>query len=35
VKAKTGEKVGPVGREESMSADAVVLVEAVAPGTLS
>ena len=35
VKAKTGEKVGPVGREESMSADAVVLVEAVEPGTLS
>lgn len=31
VKAKTGEKVGPVGREESMSADAVVLVEALHP----
>ncbi|QDT52695.1 2-C-methyl-D-erythritol 2,4-cyclodiphosphate synthase [Caulifigura coniformis] len=27
VKAKTGEKVGPVGREEALSADAVVLIE--------
>jgi 2-C-methyl-D-erythritol 2,4-cyclodiphosphate synthase len=27
VKAKTGELVGPIGREEAMSADAVVLVE--------
>jgi len=27
VKAKTGEQVGPVGREEAMSADAVVLIE--------
>jgi 2-C-methyl-D-erythritol 2,4-cyclodiphosphate synthase len=27
VKAKTGELVGPVGREEAMSADAVVLME--------
>jgi len=27
VKAKTGELVGPVGREEAMSADAVVLIE--------
>ncbi|MFN8858412.1 MAG: 2-C-methyl-D-erythritol 2,4-cyclodiphosphate synthase [Planctomycetaceae bacterium] len=26
VKAKTGEKVGPIGREEAMSADAVVLL---------
>lgn len=26
IKAKTGEKVGPIGREEAMSADAVVLV---------
>lgn len=26
VKAKTGERVGPVGREEAMSADAVVLL---------
>ena len=26
VKAKTGEKVGPVGREESLTADAVVLI---------
>ncbi len=29
VKAKTGEKVGPVGREEALSADAVVLLERV------
>jgi 2-C-methyl-D-erythritol 2,4-cyclodiphosphate synthase len=29
VKAKTGEHVGPVGREEAMSADAVVLLEKV------
>jgi 2-C-methyl-D-erythritol 2,4-cyclodiphosphate synthase len=27
VKAKTGELVGPIGREEAMSADAVVLIE--------
>jgi 2-C-methyl-D-erythritol 2,4-cyclodiphosphate synthase len=27
VKAKTGEKVGPIGREEAISADAVVLIE--------
>lgn len=27
VKAKTGERVGPIGREEAMSADAIVLVE--------
>ncbi|MFM7162671.1 MAG: 2-C-methyl-D-erythritol 2,4-cyclodiphosphate synthase [Planctomycetaceae bacterium] len=33
VKAKTGERVGPVGREESMSADAVVLVEVSNPAT--
>lgn len=26
VKAKTGERVGPIGREEAMSADAVVLL---------
>jgi 2-C-methyl-D-erythritol 2,4-cyclodiphosphate synthase len=30
VKAKTGEHVGPIGREEAMSADAVVLLEKVA-----
>jgi 2-C-methyl-D-erythritol 2,4-cyclodiphosphate synthase len=29
VKAKTGEQVGPIGREEAMSADAVVLLERV------
>ncbi len=29
VKAKTGEHVGPIGREEAMSADAVVLMEKV------
>jgi 2-C-methyl-D-erythritol 2,4-cyclodiphosphate synthase len=27
VKAKTGEKVGPVGREEAIAADAIVLIE--------
>ena len=27
VKAKTGELVGPIGREEAMSADAIVLIE--------
>lgn len=27
VKAKTGEKVGPIGRQEAMDADAVVLLE--------
>jgi 2-C-methyl-D-erythritol 2,4-cyclodiphosphate synthase len=27
VKAKTGELVGPIGREEAMAADAVVLIE--------
>jgi 2-C-methyl-D-erythritol 2,4-cyclodiphosphate synthase len=27
VKAKTGEKVGPIGREEALSADAIVLLE--------
>ena len=37
VKAKTGELVGPIGREEAMSADAIVLIEreptgAAAPG---
>ncbi|MDA0834664.1 MAG: 2-C-methyl-D-erythritol 2,4-cyclodiphosphate synthase, partial [Planctomycetota bacterium] len=26
VKAKTGEQVGPIGREEAISADAVVLL---------
>ena len=26
IKAKTGEKVGPIGREEAMSADAIVLL---------
>ena len=30
VKAKTGENVGPVGREEAMSADAIVLIERLA-----
>jgi 2-C-methyl-D-erythritol 2,4-cyclodiphosphate synthase len=29
VKAKTGEKVGPIGRQEAISADAVVLIESV------
>jgi 2-C-methyl-D-erythritol 2,4-cyclodiphosphate synthase len=29
VKAKTGERVGPIGREEAMAADAVVLIEKV------
>lgn len=29
VKAKTGELVGPIGREEAMSADAIVLLEKV------
>ena len=32
VKAKTGEHVGPIGREEAMSADAVVLMERAAQG---
>jgi 2-C-methyl-D-erythritol 2,4-cyclodiphosphate synthase len=32
VKAKTGEHVGPVGREEAMEADAVVLVKRIATG---
>ena len=27
VKAKTGEKVGPIGRQEAISADAIVLIE--------
>ncbi len=27
VKAKTGEKVGPIGRQEAINADAVVLIE--------
>lgn len=27
IKAKTGEKVGPIGREEAISADAMVLIE--------
>jgi 2-C-methyl-D-erythritol 2,4-cyclodiphosphate synthase len=27
VKAKTGEQVGPIGREEALSADAVILLE--------
>ena len=30
VKAKTGERVGPVGREEAMCADAVVLIQRIA-----
>lgn len=30
VKAKTGEKVGPVGREEAIEAQAVVLLEKIA-----
>lgn len=29
VKAKTGERVGPVGREEAMCADAIVLIQRV------
>lgn len=29
VKAKTGERVGPVGREEAMCADAIILLERV------
>jgi 2-C-methyl-D-erythritol 2,4-cyclodiphosphate synthase len=29
VKAKTGEHVGPIGREEAMSAEAIVLLEKV------
>ena len=33
VKAKTGEKVGPIGREEAMSADAVVLLRRPAPAS--
>lgn len=32
VKAKTGEHVGPIGREEAISADAVVLLAAAPPG---
>ena len=31
VKAKTGEHVGPIGREEAMSADAIVLLERFTP----
>jgi 2-C-methyl-D-erythritol 2,4-cyclodiphosphate synthase len=31
VKAKTGESVGPIGREEAISAEAVVLLEFVGP----
>lgn len=31
VKAKTGEHVGPIGREEAMSADAIVLLQRTAP----
>ncbi len=31
VKAKTGERVGPVGREEAIAAEAVALIEACAP----
>ena len=31
VKAKTGEGVGPIGREEAMSADAIVLLELTSP----
>jgi 2-C-methyl-D-erythritol 2,4-cyclodiphosphate synthase len=27
VKAKTGEQVGPIGRQEAINADAVVLIE--------
>lgn len=27
IKAKTGEKVGPIGRQEAISADAIVLIE--------
>ena len=30
VKAKTGERVGPIGREEAMSAECVVLLERIA-----
>lgn len=30
VKAKTGESVGPIGREEAMAADAIVLLERMA-----
>jgi 2-C-methyl-D-erythritol 2,4-cyclodiphosphate synthase len=30
VKAKTGELVGPIGREEAISAECIVLIEAVA-----
>jgi len=30
VKAKTGEKVGPIGRQEAISADAIVLIERLA-----
>ena len=29
VKAKTGEKVGPIGRQEAMQAECVVLVQSV------
>jgi 2-C-methyl-D-erythritol 2,4-cyclodiphosphate synthase len=32
IKAKTGESVGPVGREEAIMAQCVVLLEALAPG---
>ena len=33
IKAKTGEKVGPIGREEAISADAVVLLAKTDEGT--
>jgi 2-C-methyl-D-erythritol 2,4-cyclodiphosphate synthase len=33
VKAKTGELVGPIGREEAMSADAIVLIERTQTGS--
>ena len=32
VKAKTGERVGPVGREEAICCDAAVLLDRIAPG---
>jgi len=31
IKAKTGERVGPIGREEAIQAEAVVLVENISP----
>lgn len=32
LKAKTGEKVGPVGRKEAMQAEAVVLIQRTTTG---